>query len=393
MIRTIALALLISALVGILLLLNYYPYRRIVALFGLTRLLPLAAAFLLVTLAFPTAMLLSRRVDGPLVNGLYIISATWLGLAFFGCSVFGAIHLIQAIAQLLRHPLPPRLVGWLSVGVTLAGGLGGAINAAAVRTTRVTLKLAGLGRPVRMVQLSDVHLGAVYGSGSLRRLVARANSLDPDMVAITGDLFDGSGRLDYARIRPLEDLAAPAFFVTGNHENYEGSDDCCALVARSGVRVLRNEAAECCGLQIIGMDTPHGGRDQGKVNHFRHLAGMPPVDPSRPAVLLYHIPLGLEQAAAQGVDLMLCGHTHNGQMFPFTMFMPLAYRFFKGPGRVALDKYRQANPSTTVFDSAGAGLSRKRDMQIFISQGAGTWGPPMRIGSVSEIVVLDLVPE
>lgn len=386
-------ALLIATLVGVLLLLSYYPYRRLTVLFGLARPLPLAVAFMLMAVSFPAAMILSRRVDGPLVNWLYVSSATWLGLVFFGCAVFGSLHIIQSVSQLLRHQLTPRLVGWLSVGLTLAGGLYGVVNAAAVRTTSITVKLPGLGSPVRIVHLSDVHLGSVYGAGFTRRLVARANELKPDLVAVTGDLFDGSGKLDYEKVRPLERLAAPAFFVTGNHENYEGADQCCDLVARSGVRVLRNEMAECCGLQVVGMDTPHLGGGQGKVNHFRHLANMPAIDPSRPAVLLYHIPLGLEQAAAHGVDLMLCGHTHNGQMFPFTLFMPLAYRFFKGPGRVAMRAYGQINQSDTVVDAAGAGMKIQDSMVVYISQGAGTWGPPMRIGSKSEIVVLDLVPE
>lgn len=391
--RSIVLALVIAAVLGMLLLLNYYPFRRISVLFGLTRPLPLAALFLVMAASFPAAMLLARRVDGPAVSALYIVSAIWLGLVFFGCAVFAALHLMQGLLQLLGHPLSPRLAGWLSLGLTLAGGFYGVINAAAVRTTRVNIKLAGLGSPVRVVQLSDVHLGAVYGPGFLGKLVERTNALGPDLVAITGDLFDGSGKLDYAMVRPLEGLVAPAFFVTGNHENYEGADECAALVSRTGVRVLRNEMTECRGLQIIGMDTPQSGRDQGKVNHFRHLAGMPPVDPSRPAVLLYHIPLGLEQAAVRGVDLMLCGHTHNGQIFPFTLFMPLAYEFFKGSGRVMLDTYTKANPSTTVVDAVGAGIKTQESMQVYISQGAGTWGPPMRIGSRSEIVVMDLIPQ
>jgi hypothetical protein len=366
--RSIVMALVIAALLGVLLLLNYYPFRRIAVLFGLARPLPLAGLFIIMALSFPAAMLLARRVDGPAISALYIVSAIWLGLVFFGCAVFAALHLMQGLLQLLGHPLSPRLVGWLSLGLTLAGGLYGVINAVAVRTTRVTIKLAGLERPARIVQISDVHLGAVYGPGFLSKLVERTNAMRPDLVAVTGDLFDGSGKLDYAMVRPLEGLAAPAFFVTGNHENYEGADECAALVSRAGVRVLRNEMAECRGLQIIGMDTPQSGRDQGKENHFRHLSGMPAVDPSRPAILLYHIPLGLERAAARGVDLMLCGHTHNGQMFPFTLFMPLAYRHYSGQGRL-------------------------NGLDIVVSQGAGTWGPPMRIGSKSEIVVVDLIPQ
>ncbi len=375
MMRILFLALLIAALLLVLGLINYYPYRRISDLFGLTRPLPparvsagLAAFFIIMAVSFPVATLLARRIDGPVINAWYIVSATWLGLVFFGCAVFGAVHIIQAATRMLGQPLPPRLAGWLSVGLTLAGGLHGILNAALVRTTHVTVNLPGLGSPVRIVQLSDVHLGAVYSPGFLGRLVERTNTLKPDLVAITGDLFDGSERLDYEKVRPLERLAAPAFFVTGNHENYEGADQCCDLVARSGVRVLRNETAECCGLQVIGMDTPHRKRGQGQESHSRHLGGMPPVDPFRPAILLYHIPLGLEQAAAQGVDLLLCGHTHNGQLFPFNLFMPLAYRHYSG-------------------------LARIEGLAVMVSQGAGTWGPPMRIGSKSEIVVVDLVPQ
>lgn len=368
MIRTLSLTLIIAVVLGILLLLNYYPYRRIVSLFHLSPGPGLALAFLILAVSFPSATLLTRWQDGLVFNIYYLISAGWLGLVFFGCAVFGALHLLQLMTQLLRHPIQPRLVGWLSVGLTLAGGLYGLLNASLVHTTRFTLRLSGLERPMRIVQLSDVHLGAAYGAKYLRRLVDRSNALRPDLVAITGDVFDGSGKLDYQKVRPLEKLSAPAFFVTGNHENYEGAEDCCALIARTGVRVLRNELTEYGGLQIIGLDTPKGGSDQGEANHLRHLSAMPPVDPSRPAVLLYHIPLGLKKAAASVVDLMLSGHTHNGQLFPFTLFMPLAYRHYRGH-----------------FEEDG--------FHLIVSQGAGTWGPPMRIGSKSEIVVIDLIPE
>jgi len=371
MIRIVVFFLVIAAVLGVLLLINIYPCRRIAVLLGISRPLPpappkagLAAVFLAMAVSFPLAMLLARRMDGPAVNAYYVVSATWLGLVFLGCAIFGILHIIQWASHLLRHPIPPRLVGFLSIGLTLAGGFYAVINAVSVRTTRITVKLEGLGSPVCVVQLSDVHLGAVYGPGFLGKLVERTNALGPDLVAITGDLFDGSGKLDYAMVRPLEGLAAPAFFVTGNHENYEGADECAALVSRAGVRVLRNESADCCGLQIIGMDTPQSGRA-----HARHLgANLPALDPSKPSVLLYHIPLGLEQAAARGIDLMLSGHTHNGQIFPFTLFMPLAYRHYSGQGRL-------------------------NGLDIVVSQGAGTWGPPMRIGSKSEIVVVDLVPE
>jgi len=353
--------------VSLIFLLYYYPYRRLMTLFNLSSNKPLAYILFLLALSFPLAMLLSRVFDGPVLNLFYTLSAVCLGFAFFGLGVFGIIHFIELATDLLRSPTPRPLWGWLSIGLTLTGGLYGLINASIVRTSWLTIKLEGLVHPVRIVHLSDIHLGAVYGKGFISRLVDGTNDLKPDLVAITGDLLDGSGKLDYEKVRPLERLTAPAFFVTGNHENYEGADQCCRLIARSGVCVLRNQVADCSGLQIIGMDAPQSGGGSGEINHSRQLSGIPLVDPSRPAVLLYHIPLGLKQAARRGVDLVLSGHTHNGQMFPFSLFLPLAYRHYAGHRRID-------------------------EMDVVIYQGVGTWGPPMRIGSRSEIVVIDLIP-
>ena len=391
MIRVVIIASLIALALGILFLPNWYLARRIASLFGLGRAWPLLALFLAMAAAFPLATILSRRIDGPAVSALYVVSAVWLGAVFVGLSVFALLHLAQALAGLAHRPLPVKLVGWLSLGATIVLCVYALINAAVVRTTTVTVELLNtkLETGVRIVQLSDVHLGAVYGRKYLARLVDRTNALKPDLVAITGDLFDGSGLPNYEMVQPLERLKAPAFFVTGNHENYEGADKCAALVAQAGVRVLRNEVAECAGLLLVGIDSPQ--REQRRNPKLSELAQK--FDRTKPIVLLYHVPLGLAESAASGVDLQLSGHTHNGQLFPFTLTMPLAYRFFKGLGRVALETYRKANPSTTVVDAAGAGLNKNGAFYIFISQGSGTWGLPMRLGSRSEIVLLNIVPK
>ena len=166
-------------------------------------------------------------------------------------------------------------------------------------------------------------------------------------------------------MKPLEGLQAPAFFVTGNHEIYEGVDITTALVAKAGVRVLRNETAECCGLQLLGVDSPRGNSKSNPA--LLELAAKPDRDREKPSVLLYHIPLGTADAQSAGIDLQLSGHTHNGQIFPFSLFMPLVYRFYSGYGRDG-------------------------DFQIYVSHGVGNWGPPLRIGSRSEIIKIDLVP-
>jgi len=343
---------------------HFYVYKRTVALLGLPKSPAYFIALALLTVSFPLAMILSRTVDGPLIRVFYTMAACWLGLVFMAFAASALVHLIQLLSGLTRHPLGQRTLGWSAVVLSLLAFIYGLVNAAAIRTTEITIGLKNLKEPkVTMVLLTDIHVGAVYGPKYLQKIVDRTNALKPDLVAIAGDLFDGSAKPNYGLVQPLEGLQAPAFFVTGNHEVYEGIDITTELVARTGVKVLRNQLVEFRGLQIVGLDAPL--REGKSANIFEKFPGE--IDPAKPSILLYHIPVGLEQTKARGIDLQLSGHTHNGQIFPFSVFMPLVYRFYSGYGRDG-------------------------DFQIYVSHGVGSWGPPLRIGSRSEIVVIKLVP-
>ncbi|MDP2807152.1 MAG: metallophosphoesterase, partial [bacterium] len=334
---------------------------------GLPKNPALFMALALLTLSFPLAMILSRTVDGPLVRIGYTVAACWFGLVFLAFTASALVHLIQLLFDLARHPLGQRTLGWSTIGLSLLAFLYGLVNAAVIRTTEITIGLKDMQSPkVTIALLTDIHLGAVYGPKYLQKIVDRTNALNPDLVAIGGDLFDGSAKPDYSLVKPLENLSAPAFFATGNHEIYEGVDITTALVAKAGVRALRNEAAECCGLQILGVDSPRNNSKNSPA--LVELAAKLGRDNQKPSVLLYHIPLGIEEAKSAGIDLQLSGHTHNGQIFPFSIFMPLVYRFYSGYGRDG-------------------------GFQIYVSQGVGTWGPPVRIGTRSEIVLITLVPK
>ncbi|MBI4726289.1 metallophosphoesterase [candidate division TA06 bacterium] len=367
MLRTIIFVLVLLVIISILLLIHFYLYRRIVSSFALSRTGWLLTAFFLLALCFPLAMFLSRTVDGPLIRPFYGLAAAWFGFVFLGLGVFGMLHLAELLFRLASHPLPPRVWGWASLWVTVLIGVYGIINAAVIRTTEATIGLKNFKEPkVTIALLTDIHVGAVYGPKYLQKIVDRTNALNPDLVAIAGDLFDGSAKPGYKLVQPLEKLQAPAFFVTGNHEIYEGIDITTALVAKTGVRVLRNEAAECSGLQIFGVDSPRGNSKNNPA--LLELTAKLNRDKQKPSVLLYHIPLEIEDAQRSGIDLQLSGHTHNGQIFPFSLFIPLAYKFYSGYGQDG-------------------------EFQIYVSPGVGTWGPPMRIGSRSEIVLITLVPQ
>jgi predicted MPP superfamily phosphohydrolase len=278
--------------------------------------------------------------------------------AVFAWMIFGA-------AQLARLDVSfHRMVEWL-FGAAVLAGLYGVFNAGWTRITRTTVRLANLPpawRGRRAALISDVHLGHVRNGSFLRRMVAKILQEEPDAIFIAGDLFDGTA-IDVRRAaEPLSDLMAPhgVYFVAGNHEQFGDDSKYLHAIAAAGVRVLINEKVEVDGLQIVGV--PYRSAAQG--GHFTSVLQGIRLDRNRASILLTHAPDHPEIAEAAGVSLQLSGHTHLGQFIPWSWMARRIYHQF-------------------VY-----GLSRIGKMQVFTSSGAGTWGPPLRLGSNPEIVVL-----
>jgi hypothetical protein len=192
--------------------------------------------------------------------------------------------------------------------------------------------------------------------------VEKTNALDPDMVVITGDFFDGIGPVNKKTVAPLRNINARTFFVMGNHERYGDLDRIAALMAETGVAMLRNEVVEYKGVQLVGADYPER-ENQKDTPYLRELK----VKKGLPSVLMYHPPTGIEYAVQAGIDLQVSGHTHNGQLFPFNLLAKLFFPYIKG-------------------------LYQIDGMYLYVSPGTGTWGPPMRLGSHNEITLINLVP-
>lgn len=305
-----------------------------------------AAPALLYVMAQPKRLAWRRSV----LRAVYF----WLGTCFILlCAV-----LAGEIGRLLL-PLNDATVGALTlVGATIAVALG-VYRAKRLHVERVTVETNKVGTAVRVVQISDVHIGS-RSTNFLERVVERVNALQPDVVMITGDLVDMHATTA-DELRALEKLQAPAFFSVGNHEIYVGLETICDIMEQYGITVLRGAAAQHGPLQIIGIDdspSPH--------TVARELDGLH-VDADRFSVLLYHRPDGLEDAADRGIDLMLCGHTHNGQIVPFNYAVKRQFPRIRG-------RYDQG--STTLY----------------VSPGTGTWGPTLRLGSNSEITELVIQP-
>jgi len=250
--------------------------------------------------------------------------------------------------------------------IAVVAGVYGVFNANWTRVTRTTVRLANLPttwRGRRAALISDVHLGHVRNGSFLRRMVTKILREEPDAIFIAGDLYDGTAIDAGQAAQPLNKLAAPhgVYFVAGNHEQFGDDSKYLRAIAAAGVRVLTNEKVEVDGLQIIGV--PY--RNAIENGQFASVLQDVGLDRDRASILLTHAPDHPEIAEAAGVSLQLSGHTHLGQFIPWSWMARRIYRQF-------------------VY-----GLSRIGKMQIFTSSGAGTWGPPLRLGSNPEIVMLE----
>ena len=317
------------------------------------------------SVSFISASLLAFRYTNVAVRALYRTAAIWLGMASFLFLAAIAAWLIFGIVRLTGVDVPfHRIVEALYSAAVLAG-VYGVFNASWTRITRTTVRLANLpaawrGRTAALI--SDVHLGHVRNGSFLRRMVAKILKEEPDLIFIAGDLFDGTAIDAKRAAEPLQALTAPhgVYFVAGNHEQFGDDSSYLHAVAAAGVRVLSNEKVEADGLQIIGI--PYQNATQN--GHLASVLDRIGVDRDRASILLTHAPDRPEVAEAAGVSLQLSGHTHLGQFIPWSWLAKRVYRQF-------------------VY-----GLSQIGKMQVFTSSGAGTWGPPLRLGSNPEIVVL-----
>ncbi|MEU7699203.1 metallophosphoesterase [Streptomyces sp. NPDC015492] len=275
----------------------------------------------------------------------------------------------EAPAEVSRRLFVSRVVGGTAAAAAVGTvGLGtyGVLRGPRVR--RVTVPLARIPRAAhgyRIAVVSDIHLGPILGRAHTQRIVDTINSTQPDLIAIVGDLVDGTVENLGPAAEPLARLRARhgSFFVTGNHEYFSGADAWVDHVRELGLRPLRNERVEiAAGFDLAGVDDI-AGESEGQGPDFGRALG--DRDRARAAVLLAHQPIVVHDAVRHGVDLQLSGHTHGGQLWPGNYLAELA------------------NPTV-------AGLERYGDTQLFVSRGAGAWGPPVRVGAPSDITLVEL---
>lgn len=332
---------------------HFYVFFRLSSLLAFKKNIWFYIAMAVLTLSFPLASILERTIDGQIVKIIYTISSVWMGavtLLLFSLLLFELVNLFFRIDY--------KITGIIIIAAVALLTVYSVINALFITVKYVEIPM-NVGKEITIVQLSDIHLGTIHNSEYLKKIVHRTNSLNPDIVMITGDLVDSSTLLNEELVSPLNQIGAKTFFSTGNHEQYEGVDRVVSLLNKTSVTVLRDKMVVYDGIQIIGIDNP-----SDLSNKSAFLENLQ-INKSMPSVLMYHYPNDLKSANKAGINLQLSGHTHNGQIFPFNFIVMIFYPKMKG-----------------LYEYNGT--------YLYVSPGTSTWGPPMRLGSRNEITVIKL---
>ncbi len=334
-----------------------YVFFRFSNLLGIKKTLLFYAVILVFILSFPAISFLEGNIENMAINILYVLSATWLGIVFL---LFCSLLVYEVINLFVKTE--PRISGLIILVFVFLISIYAEINALSVNLNEIQIPMLNLEKELTVVHLSDMHIGTIHNENYMKKIVEKTNSLKPDIVLITGDLVDGGSHLTDKDFMPLNDINAEVFFSSGNHEEYEGIDKIAEFINKTKVRFLRNEVETYKGVQIIGVDNP----SMEKPRKLKDVLSEMKFDKNKPSILMYHTPTELNAASDAGINLQLSGHTHNGQIAPFNLFVIPFYKHING-------------------------LHDYKDTKIYITSGAGTWGPPLRLGSKSEIVLIKLM--
>lgn len=300
-----------------------------------------------------------------------IICSFWMISLLYLVLSIATVDLISLIIK-----TKPSVRKILSFGVFAIVMIYGIFTAYHIKVKEVTIPIEGLTKEIRAIHVTDIHLGSYRGKNYLEKIVDKAIELNPDVIFNTGDLFDNINHFHAGTdvLDPFRKLTVPHYFINGNHDQYVGANRVFKLVKESGAITLQNEIADLGELQIVGLNnmakdsisfdlhTPPGSETIKNV--FERLE----IDENRPTIVLHHRPDGVEYMQQKGADLLISGHTHGGQLFPFTIVTKFMFQYNKG-------------------------LYNYENMAVYVSEGVGTIFFPFRLGTHSDITLVTLTPK
>ncbi|MGB9936549.1 MAG: metallophosphoesterase [Methanobacterium sp.] len=351
--RIIQFVMFMSVLFFALLAVNYFIFFTMGILLDLSSITIYSLVFLF-AISYPASAVLEKTVSHILTRAFYTISSAWMGISVFIVFLIIGYEILNFIFN-----IPPFTAGIGIIIVASFVSIYAILNSMFFEIKEVIINIPNLKEEMQIVQLSDIHIGSVRNSGFMNKIVEKTNHLNPDIVLITGDTVDGSAKLHPRMFNAIDGLKAPSFLIIGNHEVYEGLQEVLEVLSTTKTKILRDELVEVHGIQIIGIDYSFDK------DHLKNVLSKLEIDEFKPSILMYHVPNEIETVNKAGINLQLSGHTHKGQLFPFNFLGKLFFPYFSG-------------------------LYEYNETSLYVSQGTGTWGPPMRLGSKNEITLIKL---
>lgn len=334
------------------LVLNYAIFSSFSFLFAIPKTGLYYALFLLIIVSHSASLWWLKYSSGLLPRALYAVSAAWLGMSIYILIMLAIYYILGSFVS-----LPTQTAGLVAIVAGVAVSAYALFNVTKLEVEEINIPL-DVEEDIRAVQLSDVHLGPIRKERFIRGMVDKVVELNPDIVFITGDLFDGSSKLPDDILKDFNRIKSPVLFVMGNHDFYQGQDEISNFTESTPINILYG-VFNFKGIQVVGVPFSF---ERG---YLQEALKKIEFDGEKPTILLYHLPSEFKTAKDAGVDLQLTGHTHAGQFFPFNYLVRLPFPLVKG-----------------LYGDQGG--------YLYVSQGTGTLGPPMRLGSRCEITLINI---
>jgi uncharacterized protein len=347
---------------------HWFAYKTVVKFFGVTSpsaLQTLRIAFVLLSISFLVGTVISMKYYGPLARGFYTLGAMWMGTLYWLFWAGLLSWIMYGLCRLVNPRIDVSIVGIVLLTAALLTSAYGVWNSYQTKIRSISIKLDNLPanwKGKKVVVVADTHLGHVRNLNFSKKIADLIGKQNPEAVFIPGDFYDGSV-VNFAELaRPFGDIPSTygTFFAAGNHEEFRPKNMYFDGLRAGGVKILDNEVADIGGLQVIGVGYSETVDPENQKNILRNLG----IDRSRASVLIKHAPSHIEAAASEGITLQVSGHTHLGQVYPLKYITRKVYRGFD------------------------YGLKNFEETQVLTTSGAGTWGPPQRVGTNSEIWVI-----
>ena len=349
MIKTLQFILFIGIFFLISLALNSYVFFRLSGMLSLPRNSTFYILLVGLSLSFIVSTILVRTYYNIFTKIFYTLSSIYVGVIFIALCSLMVYEVVRIFSNVSPHKAGMMILVFVAIIALIS-----IINAQLLITKVV--EIPDFPAELKAVHLTDIHIGTIHNSGYLKRIVDKVNGLEPEVIFITGDLVSGGSKIRPGMFDELKNFKAPVYFVNGNHEHYDGVEEIQKMLKEQNINSLNDEVVEFKGIQIVGVDYSLSSK------YLQEVWSNLKVSEKKPTILLMHAPI---KEGYPRVDLVLSGHTHGGQIVPFNLLARLVMPYVKG-------------------------LYNLNDGHIYVSQGTGTWGPPMRLGTNNEITLLKL---